>query len=117
MGVSVMKATKKTPVQTREAEIIDAVHALATEKDISEDMLFGAIEEALKAAYKKNVSRDVVAPSNLSVTMDRTTGVAHVFARKLITDEIEDEANQILLEDAQRIRADYQMGDIAERNR
>ena len=48
-----MKATKKTPVQTREAEIIDAVHALAHEKDISEDMLFGAIEEALKAAYKK----------------------------------------------------------------
>jgi len=109
-----MKATKKTPVQTREAEIIDAVRALATEKDISEDMLFGAIEEALKAAYKKNVSRNEVAPANLSVTLDRRTGVAHVLARKLITDEIEDEANQIALEDAQKIRADYQMGDIAE---
>lgn len=109
-----MKATKKTPVQNREAEIIDAVRALATEKDISEDMLFGAIEEALKAAYKKNVSREEAAPANLSVTLDRRTGAAHVFARKLITDDIEDEANQISLEDAQQIRADYQMGDIAE---
>ena len=109
-----MKATKKAPVQSREAEIIDAVRALAAEKDISEDMLFGAIEEALKAAYKKNVSRNEVAPANLSVTLDRHSGVAHVFARKLITDEIEDEANQITLEEAQRIRADYQMGDIAE---
>ena len=109
-----MKATKKTPVQSREAEIIDAVRALATEKDISEDMLFGAIEEALKAAYKKNVSRNEVAPANLSVTLDRRTGVAHVLARKLITDEIEDEANQITLEDAQQIRPAYQMGDIAE---
>ena len=109
-----MKATKKAPVQTREAEIIDAVRALAAEKDISEDMLFGAIEEALKAAYKKNVSRNEVAPANLSVTLDRHSGIAHVFARKLITDVIEDQANQILLADAQQIRADYQMGDIAE---
>ena len=37
-----------------------------------------------------------------------------MLARKLITDEVEDEANQITLEEAQNIRADYQMGDIAE---
>ena len=79
-----MKATKKTTVQSREAEIIDAVHALATEKDISEDMLFGAIEEALKAAYKKNVSREETAPANLSVTLDRHTGIAHVGHRILL---------------------------------
>jgi N utilization substance protein A len=109
-----MKATKKTQGPSREAEIIDAVHALAAEKDISEDMLFSAIEEALKAAYKKNVSREENTPANLSVTLDRRTGLAHVFARKLITDEIEDESNQITLEDAQKIRPDYQMGDIAE---
>ncbi|MDD3214935.1 MAG: transcription termination factor NusA [Eubacteriales bacterium] len=109
-----MKATKKAPVRSREMEIIDAVHMLASEKDISEDMLFSAIEEALKAAYKKNVSRDEATPANLSVTLDRHSGVAHVFARKLITDEIEDKANQITLEDAQKIRADYQLGDIAE---
>ena len=109
-----MKATKKTQPQNQQAEIVAAVRALATEKDISEDMLFSAIEEALKAAYKKNIARDEVAPANLSVTLERTTGVAHVFARKLITDEVEDDANQISLEDAKKIRADYQMGDIAE---
>ena len=109
-----MKATKKTTAPSREAEIIDAVRALATEKDISEDMLFGAIEEALKAAYKKNVSRNEVAPANLYVTLDRHTGVAHVLARKLITDVVEDGANQITMEEATQIRADYQMGDIAE---
>ena len=37
-----------------------------------------------------------------------------MFARRLITDVIEDPANQITLADAQQIRADYQMGDIAE---
>ncbi len=109
-----MKATKKTQPQNQQAEIIAAVHALAAEKDISEDMLFSAIEEALKAAYRKNVAREMAAPANLSVTLDRSTGTAHVFARKLITDEVEDESNQITLEEAQQIRPDYQLGDIAE---
>ena len=40
--------------------------------------------------------------------------MAQVFARKTITDEVEDPANQISLEDALKIRSDYRMGDIAE---
>jgi transcription termination/antitermination protein NusA len=107
-------ATKKTQVENREREIISAVHMLASEKDISEDLLFNAIEEALKAAYKRNVARFEAPPANLSVTLDRRTGVAQVFARKLITDTVEDPSVQITLEEARRIRPDYQEGDIAE---
>ena len=109
-----MRATKKTQQGSGQAEIIAAVKALASEKEISEEMLYSAIEEALKAAYKKNVSRDENAPTNLSVSLDRTKGVAHVFARKTITDEVEDTANQITLDEALKIRPDYRMGDIAE---
>ena len=109
-----MRSTKKVQPANGQAEIIAAVKALASEKGIGEDMLFEAIEEALKAAYKKNVSRDTDAPTNLSVTLDRTTGVAHVFARKAIVEEVEDPSKQITLEDAQKIRADYRMDDIAE---
>ncbi len=109
-----MRASKKTQQSNGQREIIEAVKALANEKDISEELLYSAIEEALKAAYKKNVSRDENAPTNLSVSLDRSTGVAHVFARKTITDEVEDAANQITLEEALKIRPDYRMGDIAE---
>ena len=109
-----MRTTKKTQQSGGQAEIIAAVKALAHEKDIDVELLYGAIEEALKAAYRKNVSRDENPPANLSVTLDRTTGVAHVFARKAITDEVEDPSNQITLEDARKIRPDYRMGDIAE---
>ena len=35
-------------------EVVRAAEALAKEKGISQDVLFGAIEEALKSAYRKN---------------------------------------------------------------
>jgi len=107
-------AAKKTQNDNHDREIINAVHMLAAEKDISEDLLFNAIEEALKAAYKRNVARFEAPPANLSVTLDRRTGTAQVFARKLITEEVEDPSVQITLEDALKIRPDYQVGDIAE---
>ena len=109
-----MRTTKKAQQTTGNAAIIEAVKMLAAEKDIQEELLFGAIEEALKAAYKKNTAREETVPANLSVTLDRKSGDAHVFARKTIVEELEDEANQITLDEARKIRSDYRMGDIAE---
>ena len=109
-----MRAVKKTEKKNDKSEIIEALKALAKEKDISEELLFNAIEEALKAAFKKNLSKQEVAPANLSVVLNRETGVAHVYARKLIVPEVEEESSQISLEDARKLRSDYQMGDIAE---
>ena len=96
------------------SEVIEAIKILAREKEISEDHLFETIEEALKAAYKKNLGKDEVVPSNLAVTVDRETGAISVYARKLILEEVEDPGNQITLEEAKKINPTYQMGDIAE---
>ena len=96
------------------SEIIEAIKALAKEKDISEELLFGAIEAALKAAYRKNLPKNQPVPNSLAVTVSRETGAAQVFARKLIVPEVEEPGNQISLEDAQKISSTYQMGDIAE---
>lgn len=96
------------------SEVVEAIKLLAKEKDISEEVLFQTIQEALKAAYKKNLPRNEIAPSSLDVTVGRDDGVAHVYARKLIVEEVEDEANQIGLEEAKRLNPSYQMGDIAE---
>lgn len=96
------------------SEIIEAIKALAKEKGISEEMLFSTIEEALKAAYRKNLPKGAAVPTNLAVTVNRNDGVAHVYARKLIVDEVEEPGSQISFADAQKIRGTYQMGDIAE---
>ncbi len=108
-----MKKTVKND-KPQKSEIIEAIKALAKEKDISEELLFGAIEEALKAAYRKNLTKGENVPANLAVVVNRNDGVAHVYARKLIVPEVEDAGNQISLEDAQKLNPSYQMGDIAE---
>ncbi len=96
------------------SEIIEAIKALAKEKEISEEMLFSTIEEALKAAYRKNLPKGAVVPTNLAVTVSRQTGAAQVFARKLIVEEVEEPGSQITLEEASKLSPNYQMGDIAE---
>ena len=74
------------------SEVIDAIKMLAREKEIPEETLFKTIEEALKAAYKKNLPKSETAPNNLDVTVNRQDGSISVYARKLILEdeEIED---------------------------
>ena len=98
------------------SEVIDAIKMLAREKEIPEEALFKTIEEALKAAYRKNLPKTETAPNNLDVTVNRQDGSISVYARKLILEdeEIEDPTNQISLKEAQKINPSYQMGDIAE---
>ncbi len=98
------------------SEVVEAIKMLAKEKEISEESLFNTIEEALKAAYKKNLPKGEIAPNNLDVTVNRENGAISVYARKLILENVEDPTNQISLEEAQRINPTYQMGDIAEVN-
>ncbi len=108
-----MAATRKNTAQApAKSDILDAVVMLAREKDISEDLIISAIEEACKAAYRKSIKKGS-APANLAVSLTRQKGV-QVFARKLVVDEVEDEANQISLDDARRIAPSCQIDDIVE---
>ncbi len=97
-------------------EVIRAAEALAKEKGISQDVLFGAIEEALKSAYRKNF-RKVSATStsqNVDVTIDRSSGAVQVFARKIVVEDVEDDSQEISLTEAQRIQPSFQPGDIVQ---
>ena len=94
--------------------MVEAIRMLAKEKEIDESRLFTMIEEALKAAYRKNSPRNEDVPSMLDVHVDRDTGAISVFAKKTIVEEVEMPTNQITLEEAQKLNPTYKMGDIAE---
>ena len=96
------------------SEVIEAIKMLAKEKEIDEDRMFQMIEEALKAAYRKNSPRTEAIPTMIDVHINRENGAISVFAKKTIVEEVEMPTNQITLEDAQKINPTYKMGDIAE---
>ena len=98
-------------------EMIEAIAILAKEKSISKEVLYVAIEEALKSAYKNNFSKQYgIAPSNANVRveLDRTTGAVRLYARKTVVRWVIDEAGEISIEDARRIQPSYEEDDIVE---
>ena len=111
--------SKKTaaPAKPQTSELVEAIKLLAREKSISEEMLFSTVEDALKKAYQKNLPNGVPVPSpnNITAAIDRETGEAHIYTRRLIVEEIEaPNADQITLEEARKLKESYQMGDIVE---
>ena len=94
-------------------DIVEAISALARERDISEEMLLSTVEEACKAAFRRSGKQQAGAPMNLSVVIARKKPV-QVIARKVIVEEVEDSNIQISMEEARQIRPDFQMGDIVE---
>ena len=116
-----MRSTRKAQAKPEQrTEIVEAIKFLAKEKELSEEMLFATVEDALKKAYQKNIPKGmpVPSPANITATIGRTDGVVHVYVRRLIVEEIaEDEhatADQITLEEARKLQPDCQMGDIIE---
>ena len=116
-------------------EMIEAITLLAKEKGINKEILFTAVEEALRNAYKNNFNRQssytmAVRPdsetgemvrvrrsqgnANIRVELDRSSGAVHIYARKTVVPEVEDDANEISLEEARAILPTYAEDDIVE---
>lgn len=95
-------------------EFITALKEIVKDKGISEDLIFTTIEDAMVAAYKKNYANNVTAAQNVRVSIDRETGEIHVYAQKVVCEEVYDEVTEISLEDAKAISKRYEEDDIVE---
>ncbi|NLA53110.1 MAG: transcription termination/antitermination protein NusA [Clostridiales bacterium] len=99
-------------MSSEKLDLLDAISMLAREKDINESILVDTIEEALKVAYRRNNKLNN-AGQNLTAHLTKKDG-AKLYARKVVSEVVEDPDLQILLEDALEIRTDYHVGDIVE---
>lgn len=97
------------------ADLMEAISLLAREKDINEEVLVDTIEEALKAAYRRNNRTQGAAIANLAVRLTRKEG-AQVFLRKTVADVVEEPEMQISLEEALQLNPNFHVGDIVEIN-
>jgi N utilization substance protein A len=94
-------------------EILLLVDALAREKNVNRDVVFGALEMALASATKKRFTEDV----DVRVAIDPNTGNYEAFRRwKVVPDDTPEynTAQMTSLEEAQEKKPDAKMDDYIE---
>ena len=93
-------------------EILLLIDVLAREKNVTRDIVFGALEMALASATKKRIHDD----ANVRVVVDRDTGDFETFRRwEVVADhDFLDEEQQIPLSDAQEQDPEVEVGDFLE---
>ena len=92
------------------AEFFEALAMLEKEKGISVEYLCEKIENAIAIAIR----RDYVGVEDPKVVIDPETRTFEVAIRKTVVDEVEDPANQILLDQAVKYNKKAQVGDIVD---
>ncbi len=93
-------------------EILMLVDALAREKNVNRDVVFGALEMALASATKKRFQEE----ADVRVAIDRDTGDYESFRRWQVVpdDQLENPPAQIPLSEAMKVHADIQPEEFIE---
>ena len=91
-------------------EFIEALKDLEKERGIEMEVLLEAIEAALISAYKKHFGSS----QNVRVEINHNNGELHIFYRKDVVEEVEDEKLEISIEEAQMYDPDFELGDVFE---
>ncbi|MGX2039805.1 transcription termination factor NusA [Methylocaldum sp. MU1018] len=99
-------------------EILLVVDVVSNEKDIDKEVIFGAIEDALRTATIKRHDNEI----DVRVAIDRKTGDYETFRRWLVVDFNEDFESgvenpdvEISLDEARKSRPDVQVGEYVEK--
>ncbi len=91
-------------------ELIEAIKQVSKEKGINDNIIFEAIESSLVSACKKNFGTS----QNIKVVIDRESGAVQVLAQKTVVEVMSDENLEISLDNAQKMNASFNIGDIAD---
>ena len=92
------------------AEFIEALNAIEKERGINKEVLIDAVENALISAYRRNYGTS----NNVRAVVDRDTGEIQLFASKSVVEQVENPHSEISLDNAHKINALYEVGDVLE---
>lgn len=91
------------------SDFLLAITQLSAEKNLSKEVVLGAVENALVSAYRK----DNFAPNqNISVKIEPSTGRVIVWAEKTVVEQPADIRAEISLADARRIKKGIELGEV-----
>jgi len=90
-------------------ELLQVADAVAKEKNIDSEIVIGAMEEAIQKAGRSKYGHD----HDIRAEIDRERGdITLKRYREVVEEVLEDEAKQLTLTEAQRIKKDVQIGDF-----
>ena len=90
------------------SDFLLAITQLSAEKNLSREVVLGAVEAALASAYRKNN----FAPSqNISVKINPSSGRVEVWAEKMVVEQVSDRRLEISLDEARKVKPDVQIDD------
>ncbi len=92
------------------SEIIAAINQLCSEKGLSTDVVFEAVEAALLSAYKRSQRGSGMAGLDLSVRMNQETGQFDVLQHRRVVEEVTDPRLEIPLAEARAIDPKAELG-------
>jgi N utilization substance protein A len=92
-------------------QLVVAIKAIAEEKNLPEDVVQEAVEQALAAAYRRDYGeRD----QEVRVTMNLNTGDVDAYTTKTVVEKVEDPLIEVSLSDAKKIKSDAKVEDTVE---
>ncbi|HEY8189098.1 MAG TPA: transcription termination/antitermination protein NusA, partial [Micavibrio sp.] len=89
-------------------ELLQVADAVAREKNIDRDIVLSAMEEAIQKAGRSKYGFD----HDIRASIDRKTGHIELKRYREVVEAIEDEAKQLTLSEARRIKPDAAVGEF-----
>ncbi|HQU35604.1 MAG TPA: transcription termination factor NusA [Anaerolineales bacterium] len=91
-------------------EIALAFNEVLEEKQLSKEIILGAIESAMASAYRKAVNASTA--QHVEAKIDLETGKVLVFAEKEVVEDIIEPNTEVLLDEARQVNPEAQLGDM-----
>src|SRR5512138_1569540 len=87
-----------------------AFNEVLEEKQLSKDIILGAIESAMASAYRKAVNASTA--QQVEAKVDTETGKVTIFAEKEVVEDVQEANTEVTLEDARKANPEAQLGDM-----
>lgn len=87
-------------------QLTEAIKALAQERNVPEETVFSAVENAFAAAWRRDKGER---GQNVSAKFNINNGELEIFVNYDVVEEVEDELTQLTLEDAKKINKDAEI--------
>jgi len=87
-----------------------AFNEVLEEKQLSKEVIIGAIESAMVSAYRRAVNASTA--QHVEAKIDPDTGKVFVYAEKEVVEDVMEPKTEVLLEEARKVNPEAQLGDM-----